>query len=244
MSESALVRPVGLETLLLQRLDHDARDALEGKAQEVVSRARAAKPEPGSEEERWLVEGYARVFADLLRSSGPLDAALQDDLGGQLDSLILQEYAAADVLEKLAYRHLGTATSVVGRLFEIYRRGGVLENIDELLAEALSGDAGASKVPEGGEVSAWLRGDAASYHANCILLFVAVALDSSEDSAAELARWAKRAVEASRELDAELPAVARLVDAVATRWRAERAWLNWDDAEADSEMSSWKSLVE
>jgi hypothetical protein len=249
MGEPALRDPTPLPRVLLDRAAEGVRARMEPRLNAAVAAMRSSQPAPGSDHELSLVGDFTRVVVGVFFAleADDFHDVLREDLNGQVDALVVQEYKAAELTRKLSYRHLVQSLEVLGRLFEVW--AGAADFI--VAARDLIGDLrDTSASPQDDEdllapidVEPMLQ-DPSLRATYTLLLLISVALETREATAEEFAYWAKRAVECARRLDVMLPHVARKLEGTAARFRAERAWLEWDEQEIESELTEWSRLVE
>jgi hypothetical protein len=239
MGEAAAdASPVPLPRRLLQLVADDVRGGLTTRLDAVIQSAHNARPQAESEQEEALVAEFTGLMFELVRARPDiaLDVLRREDIGEQLDALLLREYEALDAMRKLAYHHLRKSIDVYGRVVQIYTSAAAEPGFDDLFAASLE----ASPV----ELQHIVHAEPAFRAAYAMLLAISVALDACEKDLDDFTHWAKLAVTHARRLERLLPGLAHEVEATTSRERVRRSWDGWDEREIESELTEWKKLVD
>jgi len=188
----------------------------------------------GSPEEASVCAEMTLLTAQLFQTLGE-DAALlfQEDFSAQVDALFKSQCEAAETIVKLAYAHLSSCLEVQLEILSLYA-----ENPD---ATAVVFGEVAKRSPE--SIASVIHADPAVRSLGSMTVAVGVALEFGDAHPSQLAFWAKRAVSASRNVRAHLHRFEQDFRGMTARFRAFRAWDNWDEEEIERELSSWKLLT-
>ncbi len=238
MADAAQSLPLP-RSLLAHIPDSSLQQDLLPQYDELMARARAGRPEPGSATERELVQRLSVLLCNVLERLGSHALkTLRSDVQGQLDELIQDELRSADVTRKLALRHLQRSVEVAGKLIEL--GGDALRGLPEAAIEALLDGAGAAA--HASYIDEQLDDDL--YELLAWWLALSVALECTLSDLDDLTHWSRRAVEGSRKVEALLPRLASEARAVRLQLRAQWAWADWDEQDIEDEIEAWRKLSE
>jgi hypothetical protein len=227
-------------TLLRQALDQlsdaELRAPLAARYEHLIERVRARRSERDDAEAPELLADLLELGLRLLQGLGSQAvAALRSDVDLQLQELLREETATAELLRRFALKQLERSVEVFASLVELY--GSLLHGLPpEAMADLMD------------EVRAFFPGDpsgAPSSHALAHwLLALTMGLESIHDDLDELTFWAREAAESSRRVELMLGQLSSVVLGLRARVEARWSWASWTDEDIERERSSWKHLVE
>ena len=228
------------QTLPRQALDQLSdmalREPLEAKYERLIERVRARRSELEGAEAPELLSDLLDLGLRLLEGLGSrATAALRSDVNLQLQELLREESATAELPRRFALKQLERSVEVFASQVELF--GSLLEGLPpEAVADLVE------------ELRVFLPvrpiGTSSGHELAHWLLALTMGLESLHDDLDELTFWAREAVESSRRVELMLGQLSTIVLGLRARLEARWSWASWTDEDVERERSSWKQLVQ